>query len=38
VLIVMSTVLVKQHYLADVAGGLVLAGGVSWVVIRATRG
>ena len=37
-LIVMSTVLVKQHYLADVAGGLVLAGGVSWVVIRATRG
>ena len=36
-LIVMSTVLIKQHYLADVAGGLVLAGVTSWVVIRATR-
>jgi membrane-associated phospholipid phosphatase len=36
-LIVASTVLVKQHYLADVAGGLVLATGTSWVVMRATR-
>jgi membrane-associated phospholipid phosphatase len=36
-LIVMSTVLIKQHYLADVAGGLVLAGVTSWAVIRATR-
>jgi membrane-associated phospholipid phosphatase len=36
-LIVMSTVLIKQHYLADVAGGLALAGVTSWVVIRATR-
>jgi membrane-associated phospholipid phosphatase len=37
-LIVASTVLVKQHYLADVAGGLVLAAGASVFVIRATRG
>ncbi len=36
-LIVMSTVLIKQHYLADVAGGLVLAGVTSWIVIRNTR-
>jgi membrane-associated phospholipid phosphatase len=36
-LIVMSTVLIKQHYLADVGGGLVLAGVTSWVVIRTTR-
>ena len=36
-LIVMSTVLIKQHYLADVVGGLVLAGVTSWAVIRATR-
>jgi membrane-associated phospholipid phosphatase len=36
-LIVMSTVLVKQHYLADVAGGLVLASVTSWLVIRRTR-
>jgi membrane-associated phospholipid phosphatase len=36
-LIVMSTVLVKQHYLADVAGGLVLAAVMSWLLIRATR-
>lgn len=36
-LIVASTVFVKQHYLADVAGGLVLATGTSWVVMRATR-
>ncbi len=37
VLIVMSTVLIKQHYLADVAGGLVLASVTSWAVIRTTR-
>ncbi len=36
-LIVASTVLVKQHYLADVAGGLVLAWVTSVVVMRATR-
>jgi len=36
-LIVASTVLVKQHYLADVAGGLVLACCTSWLVMRATR-
>jgi membrane-associated phospholipid phosphatase len=36
-LIVASTVLVKQHYLADVAGGLVLAGVTSYLVMRATR-
>jgi len=36
-LIVASTVLVKQHYLADVAGGLVLATCTSWAVMRATR-
>ncbi len=36
-LIVSSTVLVKQHYLADVAGGLVLATATSWAVMRATR-
>jgi membrane-associated phospholipid phosphatase len=36
-LIVASTVLVKQHYLADVAGGLVLATVTSWLVRRATR-
>jgi membrane-associated phospholipid phosphatase len=36
-LIVASTVLVKQHYLADVAGGLVLASVTSFLVIRATR-
>jgi membrane-associated phospholipid phosphatase len=36
-LIVMSTVLIKQHYLADVAGGLVLASVISWAVIRTTR-
>jgi membrane-associated phospholipid phosphatase len=28
---------VKQHYLADVAGGLVLAGVISAVVMRVTR-
>src|ERR1700691_170005 len=36
-LIVASTVLVKQHYLADVVVGLVLATVVSTVVMRATR-
>lgn len=36
-LIVASTVLVKQHYLADVAGGLVLAGVTSFLVMRAAR-
>ncbi len=36
-LIVASTVLVKQHYLADVAGGLMLATVTSLLVIRATR-
>jgi membrane-associated phospholipid phosphatase len=36
-LIVASTVLVKQHYLADVAGGLVLAAVTSLLVMRATR-
>ena len=36
-LIVASTVLVKQHYLADVAGGLVLATLTSVFVMRATR-
>src|SRR5580704_1632616 len=36
-LIVASTVLVKQHYLADLAGGLVLAAVTSVFVMRATR-
>ena len=36
-LIVASTVLVKQHYLADVIGGLALAGSISWLLIRTTR-
>jgi membrane-associated phospholipid phosphatase len=36
-LIVASTVLVKQHYLADLAGGLVLATVTSVFVMRATR-
>jgi membrane-associated phospholipid phosphatase len=36
-LIVASTVLVKQHYLADVVGGLVLAGAASVVVMRTNR-
>jgi membrane-associated phospholipid phosphatase len=36
-LIVMSTVLVKQHYLADVAAGLALGGVTSWLVMRITR-
>ncbi|HTX78359.1 MAG TPA: phosphatase PAP2 family protein [Longilinea sp.] len=33
VLIVASTVLVKQHYVADVASGLLLAFGASWLYI-----
>jgi membrane-associated phospholipid phosphatase len=36
-LIIASTVLVKQHYLADVAGGLALGAIVSWLVVRCTR-
>lgn len=36
-LIVASTVLVKQHYLADVGGGLVLAAVSSVFVLRTTR-
>ena len=36
-LIVASTVLVKQHYVADVAGGLALAGVTSTLVMRLTR-
>ena len=34
VLIVASTVLIKQHYVADVISGLLLAFGVSWLYIR----
>jgi membrane-associated phospholipid phosphatase len=33
-LIVASTVLIKQHYLADIGGGLILAFGSSWVFNR----
>jgi membrane-associated phospholipid phosphatase len=33
-LIVASTVFIKQHYVADVAGGLALAFGVAWLVWR----
>jgi membrane-associated phospholipid phosphatase len=36
-LIVASTVLIKQHYFADLVGGLVLASVTSWLVIHATR-
>jgi membrane-associated phospholipid phosphatase len=36
-LIVASTLFVKQHYFADVAGGLVLATVTSWLLMRATR-
>ncbi len=36
-LIVASTVLIKQHYFADLIGGLVLASVTSWVVLRVTR-
>jgi membrane-associated phospholipid phosphatase len=35
-LIVASTVLVHQHYVADVALGLVLAAASSWVFLRLT--
>jgi membrane-associated phospholipid phosphatase len=34
---VASTVLVKQHYLADVVGGLVLAAVTSLIVMRAIK-
>jgi membrane-associated phospholipid phosphatase len=34
VLIAMSTVLIRQHYLADVAGGLILAYGISLFFLR----
>ncbi len=33
-LIVASTVLVKQHYVADILGGMALAFGTAWVVAR----
>ncbi|MGD0575050.1 MAG: phosphatase PAP2 family protein [Anaerolineales bacterium] len=33
-LIVASTVLIKQHYVADVASGLLLAFGLSWLYTR----
>ncbi len=33
-LIVASTLLVKQHYVADVASGLLLAFGTSWLFLR----
>lgn len=36
-LIVLSTVLIKQHYLADIVSGLALAGVTSWLVMRITR-
>jgi membrane-associated phospholipid phosphatase len=36
-LIVLSTVLIKQHYVADLAAGLVLAFGVSWLSWRVLR-
>jgi membrane-associated phospholipid phosphatase len=36
-LIVASTVLIKQHYFADLLGGLILASVTSWLVLRATR-
>lgn len=36
-LIVASTVFVKQHYLADVAGGLLLAFATSWLFLRWAR-
>lgn len=34
--IIAATVLIRQHYLADVAGGLALAALVSWVAVRIT--
>jgi len=33
-LIVASTVLIKQHYVADIGGGLILAFGFSWLYTR----
>jgi membrane-associated phospholipid phosphatase len=36
-LIIASTVLVKQHYLADLGGGLALGTAASWLVMRITR-
>jgi membrane-associated phospholipid phosphatase len=33
-LIVLSTVFVKQHYVPDILGGLLLAFGTSWVFLR----
>jgi membrane-associated phospholipid phosphatase len=36
-LIVASTVLIKQHYLADVVGGLALGVVTSWLVMRTAR-
>lgn len=33
-LIVVSTVFVKQHYVPDIAGGLLVAVAVSWVAVR----
>ncbi len=36
-LIVVSTVFVKQHYVADVASGLLLAWGASWLSWRVLR-
>jgi membrane-associated phospholipid phosphatase len=33
-LIVASTVFIKQHYVADAIGGLLLAFGASWVFLR----
>jgi membrane-associated phospholipid phosphatase len=32
--IIVSTVLIRQHYLADVAGGLILAGVAYWIAAR----
>jgi membrane-associated phospholipid phosphatase len=33
-LIVMSTVMIRQHYVSDIAGGLALAFGTSWFFLR----
>lgn len=33
-LIAMSTVMIRQHYVADIAGGLTLAFGTSWFFLR----
>ena len=37
VLICLSTVLIKQHALLDVLGGLVLAAGTGWFVYRPVK-